>query len=61
MAESIGKFFAFHYMFYSFLNGYYSRTIQDVNFNFSAILSLVEATNCVKVLDIPVFKFAFFG
>ena len=35
-------------MFYIFLSGYNSRTIQDIRFQFSAILSLVEATKYVK-------------
>ena len=35
-------------MFYIFLSGCNSRTIQDIKFKFSAVLSLVEATKCVK-------------
>ena len=43
----LGTFSAFHYMFYIFLSGYNSGTIQDIKFKFSA-LSFVEATKCVK-------------
>ena len=35
-------------MFYIFLNGYNSRTIQDIKFKFSAFLSFTEATKRVK-------------
>ena len=35
-------------MFYIFLSGYNSRTIQDIKFKFSAFLRLVEATKYVK-------------
>ena len=35
-------------MFYIFVSGYSSRTIQDVKFKFSAFLSLVEAKKYVK-------------
>ena len=35
-------------MFYIFLNGNNSRTIQDIVFKFSAFLRLVKATKCVK-------------
>ena len=44
----LGTFSAFHYMVYIFLSGYNSRTIQDINFKFSAFHSLVEATTYVK-------------
>ena len=39
-------FSAFHYMFYIFLSGCNSRTIQDIKFKFSTFLRLVEATTC---------------
>ena len=44
----LGTFSAFHYIFYIFLRGYNSRTIQDIKFKFSEFLSFVEATNYVK-------------
>ena len=44
----LGTFSAFHYMFYIYLSGYNSKTIQDVKFKFSAFLSLVEATKYAK-------------
>ena len=30
------------------LSSYNSRTIQDIKFTFSAVLSFVEATKCIK-------------
>ena len=44
----LGTLSAFHYIFYIFLSGYNSRTFQDIKFKFSAPLSFVEATKCVK-------------
>ena len=34
--------------FYIFLGGYNSRTIEEIIFEFSAFLSFVEATKCMK-------------
>ena len=48
ICTSLGTFSAFHYIFYLYLRSYNSRTIQDINFKFSAFLSFVEATKCVK-------------
>ena len=39
----LGIFSAFRYIFYIFLNDYNFSTFQDINFNFSAFLSLVDA------------------
>ena len=44
----LGSFSAFHYIIYTFLSDYNSRTNQDIKFKFSAFLSLVEAIKCVK-------------
>ena len=44
----VGTFSAFHYIVYIFLSGYNSRTIQDTKFKFSAFLTFVEFTKCVK-------------
>ena len=46
----LGTFSAFHYtgMFYIFLCGCNFRTIQDIKFKFSAFLSFMEATKCLK-------------
>ena len=35
-------------MVYILLSGHNSRTIQDIKFKFSVILSFVETTKCVK-------------
>ena len=43
-----GTFPAFHYMFYIFLGGDNSRNTQDIKFKFSAFLTCVGATKCVK-------------
>ena len=50
------------YVLYIF-SGYNSRTIQDLEFKFSAFLSLVEATKYVnfKVQGAQVLKLAFSG
>ena len=40
-------FLAFRYMFYLFLSGYYSRTMQYIKFKFSSFL-IVEVTKCVE-------------
>ena len=39
---------AFHYMFYIFLSGYNSRTIQNIKLKFAAFLSLMEDAKYVK-------------
>ena len=44
----LGTFSAFRYIFYIFLRGYNSGTIQDIKFTFSAFLSFVKTTKCVK-------------
>ena len=44
----LGTLSAFHYIFYLFLSGYNAGTFQDIKFKFSASLSFVEATKCVK-------------
>ena len=44
----LGTFSAFHYMFYVFLSGFNSRTIQDIKFKFSAFLNFAEAIKCMK-------------
>ena len=44
----LGTFSAFPYIFYIFLNGYTSGTIQDIKFKFSAFLSFMKTTECVK-------------
>ena len=36
------------YVLYIFLGGYNSRTTKDIKFNFSAFLSCMGATKCVK-------------
>ena len=48
-------------MFYIFLSGCNSRTIQDIKFKFSVFLSLVEATKFInfKVIGTQVLKLAF--
>ena len=44
----LGTLSTFHYIYYLFLSGYNSGTFQDIKFKFSASLSFVEATKCVK-------------
>ena len=45
----VGKFSAFGYIFYIFLSGCNSGTIQDIKFKFSALLSFLKVTKCVKI------------
>ena len=50
-------------MFYIFLSGYNSRTIQDIKFKFSVVLSFVEPTTCEKfqsAIGAQVLKLTFF-
>ena len=51
----LGTFKAFCYMFIVFLGGYNSLTTEDIKLKFSAFLSCVEVTNCVKY-RIPRYK-----
>ena len=44
----LGTFSASHYIIYIFLIPYNPETIQDIKIKFSAFLSFVEVTNCVK-------------
>ena len=44
----LGTFSAFCYMFFVFLGGYNFKTTQDIKLKFSAFLSCVEFTKCVK-------------
>ena len=48
LPPSQGTFSGFHYMFYIFLSGCNSKTIQDIKFKFSAFFSFMEATKCMK-------------
>ena len=45
----LGTLSAFHYIFYIVLSGYNSGMFPDIKFKFSAPLSFVEATKCVKL------------
>ena len=51
----LGTFSAFCYMLIVFLGGYNSKTTYDIKLKFSAFLSCVEVTNCVK-FQIPRYK-----
>ena len=44
----LGTFSAFHYIIYTHLSGYNSKTIQDIKLKFSAFLSFVVVTQHMK-------------
>ena len=47
----LGTFSVFRYIIYIFLCDYKSGTIQDISLKFSAFLSSMKATKCVKCVS----------
>ena len=53
----LDTFSAFHYMFYIFLSGYNSRTIQYIKFKVSTFLSVVKAIKMFEISKAYVHRF----